>query len=363
MHVMFQKFYYNLAINGGSIVNYQKQDIVNGLSPVLMPVLALAPLAGYTNPEFRLLALKWGADLVYSEMISSRGLIFGGCRTFELMERHSDEKNLFIQLFGDDPQIMGEAAAVISESGIADGIDLNFGCPVKKVAKSGSGAVLMKTPEVACAITEAVVRHSKVPVSIKFRLGWNDDAPAAKEFLDIAAQCKCCHAMIHGRWATQFYRGESDWAALAELTSYARLPVFVNGDVCSAEDALKITELTGAAGIGVGRGALRRPWIFSEIKSSFSGETFREVPEDNLLSRIEIARWLLKATAWRLDSDGLKAKGYRKRPAPAYIRLRGHFMALISSVDGASKIRQSILAAKSDKELDLILEELSVGGC
>jgi len=353
-----------------------------------IPILALAPMAGYTNPEFRLLALNWGADIVYSEMVSGRGLVFGGQRTFDLMDRRKGEKNLIIQIFGDDPSIMGEAAEIVSsykttvfddneleflvetngeadgavKVNAADGIDINFGCPVKKIAKSGSGAVLLKDPEKALAITEAVVKHSSVPVSIKFRLGWNSELPAARDFLDIAKDCNCSHVMIHGRWATQFYSGKADWQALAELTEYSKVPVFVNGDVCTANDGLDIFRQTGAAGIGIGRGALKKPWIFRDIKSAFGEESANGVePLENtneyFTRRVAIARWMLRKTAQRLLAIGAKTTG-RCRSAPAYLRLRSHFMALISSIHGASKVRTAILKAESNDELDQILAEL-----
>ena len=154
---------------------------------VNQPLLALAPMAGYTNPEFRCICQKEGADIVYSEMVSTRGLVYGGQRTYDLMDRHENERNLIIQVFGDDPAIMGEAVGMVCDHGAADAIDINFGCPVKKIARSGSGAVLMKDPDKAMEITRSAVEASSVPVSIKFRLGWNSDFATAHRFVEFAA--------------------------------------------------------------------------------------------------------------------------------------------------------------------------------
>ena len=319
----------------------------------MRPIVILAPLAGLTTPEFRAICTECGADLVYSEMISARGLHYGGHGTYDMLERHPQEKNLIIQIFGDRPDMMAEAAEKICQMNIAQGIDINFGCPVKKIARSNSGAVLMKDLPLAREIVAAVVQSSTLPVSIKCRLGWSPSLPAAHDFIMMAQEVGCSYVVVHGRWATQFYSGTADMAALAEVVKGTDIPVIANGDINSVESAWKALEVTGCQGVAIGRAILGRPDLLTEVRRSFDPDccdTLPEPPPDGPARRATIARKLLAGTSQRVNRLGRGAKGY--------VRLRGHLMNFIGGFKGAATIRQKVLACESREELDELLTQL-----
>ena len=314
----------------------------------MRPIVVLAPLAGLTTPEFRAICSECGADLVYSEMVSARGLHYGGHGTLDMLKRHRDEKNLIVQMFGDRPDFMAKAAKQICEMGIADGLDINFGCPVKKVARSNSGAVLMKDLPLAREIVQAVVESSQVPVSIKCRLGWSPSLPAAHEFIVMAQESGCSHVIVHGRWATQFYGGTADMEALKEAVQGTEIPVLANGDICSVDSAKRALEITGCQGVAIGRAILGRPDLFTEIRLAFDPQCqLKEPPPDGRQRRAALAKRLLAATSSRVDDLGRGAKGY--------VRLRGHLMSFMSGFKGAAVLRQKVLACNSRQELDDLL--------
>ena len=320
----------------------------------MRPIVVLAPLAGLTTPEFRAICSECGADLIYSEMISARGLHYGGHGTLDMLERHPNEKNLIVQIFGDRPDFMAEAAKKICEMKIADGLDINFGCPVKKIARSNSGAVLMKDLPLARDIVAAVVESSTVPVSIKCRLGWSPSLPAAHEFILMAQEVGCSHVIVHGRWATQFYSGTADMEAIKEAVQATEIPVLANGDICSVESAQRALEITGCQGVAVGRAILGRPDLFTEIRRAIDPDcNLVAPPADGPQRRATIARRLLAGTSKRVDHLGRGAKGY--------VRLRGHLMSFVAGFKGASVIRQKILACNSKQELDELLAMIESG--
>jgi tRNA-dihydrouridine synthase B len=253
-----------------------------------------------------------------------------------MLERHPDERGLIIQLFGDDPGMCAEAAGIIEERSACDGLDINFGCPVKKVARSGSGALLLDKPQLAREIVGAVRAVTTKPLSIKVRLGWSPSRPRAREFASIAADCGCSHITVHGRWAVQFYRGQADWKAVATLADIP-VPVLVNGDVRTVEQARRALHESRAQGVAIGRGALARPDLFSELAG------WPDVPVDSSRRRIETALELLRgALAGDQDSS---------RGAAAHVRLRSHLMYLMAGFSGASALRRRIIACESSDEL------------
>ena len=221
----------------------------------------LAPLAGYTDIPFRLLCREHGAGLCYSEMISCHGLTFQQRSTFLLTRTAAAERPVAMQLFGSEPEVMGEAAAILSELPI-DLIDINMGCPVKKVIKKGAGAALMKNPALAEKIIGRVVANTPLPVTVKTRTGWNHTAIVAEELARMAEGAGASGIIIHGRTWTDGFSGSVDRGAIARVKRAVGIPVIGNGGITSYEEGLALMNETGCDGVMIGRAALGNPWIF-----------------------------------------------------------------------------------------------------
>jgi nifR3 family TIM-barrel protein len=244
----------------------------------------LAPLAGITNLPFRLLAKEAGCALVCSEMISAHGLVNKSKRTRQMLDSLPEEKPLSVQIFGSQADIMAEAARVVETSG-ADIIDINFGCSVRKIIKTGSGVALMKAPETAEAVIKAVRKVVRIPLTIKLRSGWNPTGNQAFEISQIAEACGVDAITIHPRTAKQGFSGHSDWAIIAKLKKLVNIPVIGNGDIFSADDAIAMLEQTRCDAVMIGRMAIGNPWIFSRVLARMRGET---EPAVDLEKRFEI---------------------------------------------------------------------------
>ena len=225
--------------------------------------LILAPLAGYTDLPFRLLCREYGAGLCYSEMISCHGLVYQQRNTLAMISTTPAERPVAMQLFGSDPEIMGEAAAILSEQPI-DMIDINMGCPVKKVIKKGAGAALMKNPQLARQIIKAVCRNSKLPVSIKIRSGWDHNAIIAVDFSKMAADEGVKAIAVHARTWKDGFSGQPDWQVIASVKQAVTVPVIGNGDIMSYQNSQTMMAETGCNGVMIGRAAIGVPWIFQE---------------------------------------------------------------------------------------------------
>lgn len=223
----------------------------------------LAPLAGYTDLPFRVLCREQGAGLCFSEMISSHGLIHGQNKTLEMLATVPEERPVAFQLFGNEPEIMGKAAAVLSKSPI-DLIDINMGCPVKKVVRKGSGAALMKDIHNAENIIRAVVRNTPLPVTVKFRSGWTSDTIIADTFAQMAQDAGASAVIIHGRTWSQVFGGQADWSVIGRVKQAVSIPVIGNGDILHYQDGLRMMAETGCDGVMIGRSALGNPWVFQE---------------------------------------------------------------------------------------------------
>jgi nifR3 family TIM-barrel protein len=224
--------------------------------------LILAPLAGYSDLPFRLLCRKYGANLCYTEMISCHGLVYDKNMTLQMTRTVPEEKPVALQLFGADPVIMGEAAEIVSAMDI-DIIDINMGCPVKKVIKKGAGAALMNNPRLAASIINAVSRKTEKPVTIKIRTGWNHDTIVAAEFAKMAEENGASGVAVHGRTWSQGFAGPVDWQTIARVKKNVSIPVIGNGDIGTYQQAMDTLERYGCDGIMVGRAALGNPWVFS----------------------------------------------------------------------------------------------------
>lgn len=255
------------------------------------PVI-LAPLAGITNLPFRLIAKRGGARLVCSEMISANGLIYQSKKTYQLLDSHPDEKPLSVQIFGSDPVIMAEAAKMVQESG-ADILDINFGCSVRKVLKTGSGSALMKVPEKARMIFTAVRQAVRIPLTIKMRSGWDASGKDAVLLAKIAQDCGVDAISIHPRTASQGFSGKANWALIAEIKKSVSVPVIGNGDILTPQDAIQMMAQTGCDAVMIGRAAIGKPWIFSQISALIEGK--EPIPE-SMTRNFDIMRQYLKAS-------------------------------------------------------------------
>ena len=239
----------------------------------------MAPLAGITNLPFRLMAKEAGCGLVCSEMVSAHGLVNNSFRTQQLLDSRPEEKPLSVQIFGSKPEIMAEAARLVVASG-ADIIDINFGCAVRKITKTGSGVALMRTPETAEAVIRAVRDAVTIPLTIKLRSGWDSTGTQAFQIAEMAEACGVNAIAIHPRTAAQGFSGHADWTVIKKLKQRCSVPVIGNGDIFSAEDAMAMLAQTGCDGIMIGRMAIGNPWIFSHVLARMQGETEREIDLD-----------------------------------------------------------------------------------
>ena len=255
----------------------------------------LAPMAGVTDAAFRLLCRKHGAALCTSEMISSKALMYQDAKTRTLLVQPEGDEPLAVQIFGSDPSCMAEAAQKVTELCRPVIIDINMGCPVGKVVKSGDGSALMKDPELAGRIIEAVVKAVDLPVTVKFRKGFDKGSVNAVPFAQTCQQAGAAAVTVHGRTRAQMYAGKADWDVIRDVKAAVTIPVIANGDVWTGEDAAHILRYTGADAAMIARGAFGDPWIFERANAAVEG---REIPAPPpLRDRMEEALSALRLAA------------------------------------------------------------------
>lgn len=233
--------------------------------------LALAPMAGITDLPFRLICRRLGCGMTVSEMVSAKGLLYKNVKTTEMLRIDDGERPTAIQLFGSVPEELAEAARMVEASG-ADMIDFNMGCPVPKIVNNGEGSALMKQPQLAHDILAAMVKAVKIPVTVKFRAGWDDSNRNAVEIAKAVEAAGVSAVAVHGRTRQQFYEGKADWGIVAEVKQAVKVPVFGNGDIFTVEDGLRMLAQTGVDGLMIGRGADGNPWIFRELAAVLRGK-------------------------------------------------------------------------------------------
>lgn len=292
--------------------------------------LALGPMAGVTDLAFREVCRSLGAGLTCTEMVSSKALMFQDSKTLKLMELGADERPAAVQLFGSDPVCMAEAAAKVCALSPCDFIDINMGCPVGKVVRSGDGSALMRTPDLAARIIDAVRASADRPVTVKIRKGFDGGNVNAVEFARLCQDAGAACIAVHGRTRAQMYSGKADWDIIAQVKRAVSVPVIANGDVFTAEDCVHILKYTGADAAMVARGAMGDPWLFERCLAALEG---REVPAKPAWSqRIRVAvRQFERAS----ESLGEKA---------ACLEARKHFAWYLKGMPRASFFKGQIMS-------------------
>ena len=233
--------------------------------PIKSPII-IAPMAGITNGAFRELCFEFGAGLVYTEMVSDKAIFYNNAKTMDMLKIDDNYHPISLQLFGSEKETMVYAAKIIDKQTNCDFIDINMGCPVNKVVKTGAGSALMKTPELAAKIIKSVSAAVKLPVTCKFRIGWTENSINVKEFASAVVEAGAKAITVHARTRQAMYTGPAQWQYLEGIKDIARdIPFFANGDICSEEHVVELYERTGCDGFMIGRGCVGKPWLYSQL--------------------------------------------------------------------------------------------------
>ncbi len=320
------------------------------IGPIVVdPPVVLAPMAGVTNPPFRTLCRRFGAGLYVSEMITARALVEGNRKTMLLASFGAEEATRSLQLYGVDPHYVGEAVRILVGEGRIDHLDMNFGCPVRKVTSKGGGAAIPLKPRLLQNIVSAAVAAAgRVPVTIKFRKGIDDERLTYLDAGRIGQEEGCAAVGLHARTAAQLYDGHADWDAIARLKqAVARIPVFGNGDVWEAEDALRMMRGTGCDGVIVGRGCLGRPWLFRDLADVFAGGAPENPPAFGGVVDVMLEHARLLA-AWSGEEFAMRA-------------FRKHSSWYTKGFRGGAPLRERLMHVATLAGLQSILAEVEPG--
>jgi len=309
--------------------------------------LLLAPMEDVSDPPFRAVCKKNGADLMFTEFISSEGLIRDAIKSRQKLDIFEEERPVGIQIFGGDEEAMSISAEIVNTVH-PDLLDINFGCPVKKVVCKGAGAAVLKDIDLMVRLTKAVIKSSKVPVTVKTRLGWDFDSinilEVAERLQDIGVQA----LSIHARTRSQLYKGDADWSWIAKVKENQRIsiPIFGNGDIDTPEKALEYKNRYGVDGIMIGRAAIGYPWFFREVKHYFA--TGEKLDPPSLEERMEVIMHHLHASiAW-------------KGPKLGMLEMRRHYGNYLKGIPNIKPVRNKLVTANSIEEIEEALEQLTV---
>lgn len=306
----------------------------------------LAPMEDVTDPSFRYMCKKFGADLMFTEFISSDGLIRDARKSVQKLDIYDYERPVGIQIYGHIPEAM-EQAAVLVNSANPDLLDINYGCPVKKIANRGAGSGMMRDLPLMKDITQRVVNVSKLPVTAKTRLGWDDESKNVMEIALLLQDCGIQALTIHGRTRAQMYKGEADWTLIGNVKNNPniKIPIIGNGDITNGKVAFDNFEKYGVDAIMVGRAAIGKPWIFKEIKHYL--ETKEVMPTPSVIERVEYAReHLQKSIEYKEDKRGI-------------YEMRRHFSLYFKSIPNFKETRLKLLTAQTTEEIEELLNYIA----
>ncbi len=309
--------------------------------------LLLAPMEDVSDPPFRAVCKDKGADLMYTEFISSEGLIRDAIKSRQKLDIFDYEKPVGVQIFGGDEESLSLAAKIVDVTN-PDLLDINFGCPVKKVAMKGAGAGVLKDIDLMVRLTAAVVKSTTLPVTVKTRLGWDDMTRNIEEVAERLQDVGIKALAIHGRTRSQMYKGEADWTLIGKVKNNPRItiPIFGNGDIDSPQKAVEYKNRYGVDGIMIGRAAIGYPWIFDEIKHYM--ETGEILPSPTIEDRVEVCKkHLHKSFEW-------------KGPMVGIFEMRRHYANYLKGLPGIKDYRYQLVTLKTVEEIDAVLDEIIV---
>lgn len=307
----------------------------------------LAPMAGVTDAASRLLAKEMGCALVYTEMVSAKGLVYENEHTEEMLYTAKEERPVAIQIFGSDPKFMAKAAQMVEKTGMADIIDINMGCPAPKVVKGGDGSALMRDPALAYEVMRAVVDAVHLPVTVKFRKGWDANSVNAVEIACLAERAGVSAVAVHGRTREQYYSGSCDPAVIADVVKAVSIPVIGNGDIRTPQDAVRMMDKTGCQAVMIGRASEGNPWIFREMKHYW--ETGELLPKPTVTERCAmIRRHLALQMKQKGDYIGLR-------------EMRKHAAWYTKGLPDSAQFRQKINQAETKQEFLQLVDALEQG--
>ena len=308
--------------------------------------LLLAPMEDVSDPPFRAVCKDNGADLMFTEFISSEGLIRDAIKSRKKLDIFDYERPVGIQIFGGDEESLSLAAKIVDVTQ-PDLLDINFGCPVKKVALKGAGAGVLKDLDLMVRLTSAVVKSTSLPVTVKTRLGWDDNTKNIEEVAERLQDVGIKALAIHGRTRTQMYKGEADWTLIGKVKNNPRItiPIFGNGDIDSPEKAVEYKNRYGVDGIMIGRAAIGYPWVFNEIKHFV--KTGEHLPPPTIEQRVEVCRkHLYKSVEW-------------KNPVVGINEIRRHYANYLKGLPNIKEYRNKLVTLKTVEEIDEVLNEIS----